>query len=355
MKIKKLSVEKLWNKHTFTIDFNDDITILIGKNGSGKSTILNLIDYLLSNGKSNKAYKFSSINLSFDEKSEIKVEQQSFSVENKIEQLDSIKMLLDKIREDISLKGKFEEKNELEKKLFLEENDFSDKEIDYLFLNTFDMEVQQSHRVLTNSNTQKHYKGKSYIKTELDVLLNSLITDFKLYLLKIKKEVELIQDEFDKQLNRYTEENNINGLKEKLLEKSEKLKNIYQNRDTFENKINQLFLDTGKKITLDENNSIIFELEDEDNDLLTPFQLSSGEKQILIIMLNIMLLDNKPTILLMDEPEISLHVEWQRVFIETLLELNPNLQIIIATHSPAIVSKNFRSKVVSLSNFHVKG
>jgi len=352
MKIKKLSVEKLWNKHTFTIDFNDDITILIGKNGSGKSTILNLIDDLLSNGKSNKDYKFSSINLSFDEKREIKVEQQRFSVESKIEQLDSIKILLDKIREDISLKGKFEEKNELEKKLFLEENDFSDNEIDYLFLNTFDMEVQQSHRVLTNSNTQKHYQGKSYIKTELDILLNSLITDFKLYLLKIKEEVELIQNEFDKQLNKYTEENNINGLKEKLLEKSEKLKNVYQNRDTFKNKINQLFVDTGKKITLDENNSIIFELED--NDSLTPYQLSSGEKQILIIMLNIMLLDNKPTILLMDEPEISLHVEWQSIFIETLLELNPNLQIIIATHSPAMVSKNFRSKIIKLSNFKVQ-
>jgi len=352
MKIKKLSVEKLWNKHTFTIDFNDDITILIGKNGSGKSTILNLIDNLLSNGKNNKLYEFSSINLSFDEKREITVKQTSLNMQDKIEELDSIKNLIAQLQKDI-LNKKIEEKHNILDKTILKEDDLLDKEIDYLFLNTFDMEVQQSNRVVTSSNSKKHYQGKSYIKTELDILLNNLITDFKLYLLKIKEEVELIQSEFDKQLNIYTEENDIEGLKEKLIEKSKKLKSVYQNRDTFKNKINQLFLDTGKKITLDENNSIIFELDE--NNSLTPYQLSSGEKQILIIMLNIMLLDNKPTILLMDEPEISLHVEWQRVFIETLLELNPNLQIIIATHSPAIVSKNFRSKVIKLSNFNVKG
>jgi len=295
MKIKKLLVENLWDKHTFTIDFNKDVTILIGKNGSGKSTVLNLIDDVLSNGKNNKNYRFKKIEL--------------LSLDNEI----------------VSNKIGFE----------------------HLFLSTFDMEVKNRESI------KKNYDDKSTVQTELDVILNNLVTDFKFYLLKTKELVERVQKEFDKELEIYTSTNNIEGLKEKLLEKKKQISKIYENRDLFKNKINELFRDTDKRITLDENNSIVFQLNDKS--YLTPYQLSSGEKQILIIMLNIMLLENKSTILLMDEPEISLHVEWQRVFVESLLELNPNLQIVIATHSPAIVSKKFRSKVVSLSNFHVKG
>jgi predicted ATP-binding protein involved in virulence len=349
MKIKKISVENLWNKHTFSINFNKDVTILIGKNGSGKSTVLNLIDELLSSGRNNKNYKFKKIKLlSFNNK-EISVEQKNIQFNNEMDRLDSIsnesinelKKLFDRLQKDI-ISQSFNEKGisssrKLKKQL-------SNEEIDYIFLSTFDMEVKNKELV------EKHYSGKSYIKTELDVILNDLITNFKLYLLKIKGDVEEIQKEFDEELKLYI--SSAEGLQEKLLEKNRNIDKIYQNRDLFKDKINELFQDTDKHITLDENNSIVFQLDDKS--YLTPYQLSSGEKQMLIIMLNIMLLENKPTILLMDEPEISLHVEWQRVFIEMLLALNPNLQIIIATHSPAIVSKNFRSKVVSLSNFRVK-
>jgi len=351
MKIKKLSVEKLWDRYTFSIDFDKQVTILIGKNGSGKSTILNLIYELLSNGLNNKEYKFEKIKLSsFDTTQEISIEQKKFQFKNNMERLNSInkesiqdlKELFNRIQQELVASSL-----SYQEVLHNSKEELTHKKTDYLFLSTFDMEVKNKELV------KKHYDGISYIKTELDVILNELITNFKLYLLKIKEQVERVQKEFDKELETYTTENNIEGLKEKLLEKKRKTDKIYENRDLFKSKINELFQDTDKYITLDENNSLIFQLDEEN--YLTPYQLSSGEKQILIIMLSIMLLEKKTTILLMDEPEISLHVEWQRVFIETLLELNPNLQIIIATHSPAIVSKNFRSKVVSLSNFHVRG
>jgi ABC-type lipoprotein export system ATPase subunit len=354
MKIKKISVEKLWNKYTFSIDFDKQVTILIGKNGSGKSTILNLINELLSNGRNDNNYKFKKIELSsFNKNRKISIEQKSLQLGSEIERLNSInkesieelKKLFDRIQKEIinlpSHTNKEISSSKTSKVIL------SRDEVDYLFLSTFDMEVKNKELV------KKHYDGKSYIKTELDIILNDLITNFKLYLLKIKEQVEKIQKIFDKELEAYANKNNMEGLTKKLLEKKVKIDKIYENRDLFKSKINELFRDTEKKITLDENNSLVFELNDKS--YLTPYQLSSGEKQILIIMLNIMLLENKETILLMDEPEISLHVEWQKVFITTLLELNPNLQIIIATHSPAIVSEKFRSKIVRLSNFYVKG
>jgi predicted ATP-dependent endonuclease of OLD family len=47
----------------------------------------------------------------------------------------------------------------------------------------------------------------------------------------------------------------------------------------------------------------------------------------------------------MDEPEISLHFDWQKKLIQYITELNPNVQIILATHSPAVIMEGWRDKV----------
>lgn len=340
MKIKKISVEKLWDKYSFDIDFNEQVTILIGKNGSGKTTILNLLDELLSNDRKNNNYQFKKVELLFHNYDTIVIEQK----ENSNISEDKIKLLFKELEKDILSKID-NDKNSKNIPISLAREITSKIKIDYLFLSTFDMEIKDEELVY------KHYDN-SDIKTELDILLNDLITKFKLYQLKLKEKVEKINQEFDTKLVECARDENLNLLKDKLLEKNREIKIIYNNRDIFKNKINEFFKNTGKSIKLDENNSIIFKIDEKNS--LTPYQLSSGEKQLLIILLNIMLLDNKPTIILMDEPEISLHVEWQRIFIKTLLELNSNLQIIMATHSPALVSKGYKNSVVSLKNFNTK-
>jgi predicted ATP-binding protein involved in virulence len=52
----------------------------------------------------------------------------------------------------------------------------------------------------------------------------------------------------------------------------------------------------------------------------------------------------------MDEPEISLHVEWQQRLIETILNLNPNVQIILTTHSPAVIMNGWMDSVTEVSD-----
>ena len=84
--------------------------------------------------------------------------------------------------------------------------------------------------------------------------------------------------------------------------------------------------------------------------MLTPYQLSSGEKQIIVILLTVLVQDNKPAILFMDEPEISLHIDWQRKLIQYIKELNPNVQIILATHSPGIILEGWADKVFEVSD-----
>ena len=78
--------------------------------------------------------------------------------------------------------------------------------------------------------------------------------------------------------------------------------------------------------------------------------MSSGEKQIIIVLLSALLQDDKPFIFLMDEPEISLHTDWQEQLIGTILKLNKNAQIIMATHSPFLISHGWRNKVFQIEN-----
>ena len=114
----------------------------------------------------------------------------------------------------------------------------------------------------------------------------------------------------------------------------------------FQDLIDDLFSDTGKKI-LRKSNEILFEQEGE---TLTPYQLSSGEKQMLVILLTVLVQDNQHYALFMDEPEISLHVEWQQRLIQLIRSLNPNAQIILTTHSPAVIMNGWMDAVTEVSD-----
>jgi len=68
-------------------------------------------------------------------------------------------------------------------------------------------------------------------------------------------------------------------------------------------------------------------------------RLSSGEKQLIILMVEALLQDRRAHVFLADEPELSLHIAWQRMVIPAVRKLNPNAQVIAATHSPEVASK----------------
>ena len=82
--------------------------------------------------------------------------------------------------------------------------------------------------------------------------------------------------------------------------------------------------------------------------------LSSGEKQMLTILMTVLLEDGDHTVLLMDEPEVSLHLEWQQTLIDTIRRLNPNAQIIMSTHSPAIIMNGWMDRVTEVSDITVE-
>ena len=114
----------------------------------------------------------------------------------------------------------------------------------------------------------------------------------------------------------------------------------------FQDLIDDLFGETGKTI-IRKSNEILFE---QDGDTLYPYQLSSGEKQLLVILLTVLVQDNQSGVLFMDEPEVSLHVEWQQRLINLIRELNPNVQIILTTHSPAMIMDGWMDAVTEIGD-----
>lgn len=65
-------------------------------------------------------------------------------------------------------------------------------------------------------------------------------------------------------------------------------------------------------------------------------------------MLKVLLQEKKEYIMFLDEPELSLHVDWQEVLIDKMLELNPNCQLIISTHSPSLLFAGWDAKVKNI-------
>ena len=121
---------------------------------------------------------------------------------------------------------------------------------------------------------------------------------------------------------------------------------ISQPKTKFQDLVDELFGETGKRI-IRKSNEILFE---QDGDTLYPYQLSSGEKQMLVILLTVLVQDNRRGVLFMDEPEVSLHVEWQQRLIGLIRELNPNVQIVLTTHSPAMIMDGWEDAVTEVSD-----
>lgn len=117
----------------------------------------------------------------------------------------------------------------------------------------------------------------------------------------------------------------------------------------FQDMIDELFADTNKKIDRSCNELRFIQY----GESLSPYVLSAGEKQILLILLTVLLEDCRPYVLFMDEPEVSLHVEWQQKLVSLVLALNENVQIILTTHSPAMVMNGWTDAVTEVSDITV--
>ena len=125
-----------------------------------------------------------------------------------------------------------------------------------------------------------------------------------------------------------------------------KAKKIAGDKVHFQDLVDDLFKETGKTIRRDKN-EIYF---DSLGEIIPCYKLSSGEKQMLIILLSVLVQNHRPYVLFMDEPEVSLHIEWQQRLVGLVRDLNPKAQIILTTHSPAVIMDGWADCVTDVED-----
>jgi predicted ATPase len=268
--INQLIIKGLWNRFDVNWTLNPDVNILVGENGTGKSTILNLIANCW-------------------DKKELPHENEPYLELSMMPNSPQWMMLPSATGSYKSLSG-----------------------IELQFIKTFDAPFY--------TLTEKEMKRKPYIKSTLDEELENAIAQYIDYQLNISNEIIFNKIPSSK------------AFAKKLL---------------FIETINRLFQITEKVIDV-KDNKLAFILKD--GTKIYWYDLSSGEKQLLIILLTVLCQDEKSSILILDEPEISLHLRWQYELIPIIRKINPNCQIIMATHSPSIYGKGWRDKVTFIEN-----
>lgn len=117
------------------------------------------------------------------------------------------------------------------------------------------------------------------------------------------------------------------------------------------NIVNSFFIESNKRIRIGANGVINVEWSNKE---ISTKNLSSGEIQLIVIIIHLVFceFEKDKTVFVIDEPELSLHISWQEKFVEAITKASPGTQFILATHSPAIISKlEYEKNCIYLSNF----
>ncbi len=141
----------------------------------------------------------------------------------------------------------------------------------------------------------------------------------------------------------------IQQITKKWTEEKARQDDIFKDINAFMDIINSLL----KRKSLKVNDSFELSTLNDKGDDVSVFQLSSGEKQLLILLGEALLQEHRSCIYIADEPELSLHLRWQEKIVPSILQLNDNAQLIVATHSPDIIGP-YSSHVVRMEDLLVE-
>ncbi|MDM8564794.1 AAA family ATPase [Candidatus Halobeggiatoa sp. HSG11] len=277
--IKKVEIKNMWNKYDIEWNLNENVNILAGDNGSGKTTILDLIA--------------GTIHGELEERMATMVDEVKVTFNN------------DKYVTYQKVNAIFSHQADL---------GITKKELQEILpmgiVSTFDQPLLIREAINKLDKT---------VRTELDGQIFFLGREYLNYLVNIGKQAI-------KALSSERTNDNIQ---------------VDFNKNLFLDTIDILFRPTGKKIDRNKNELVFKQGKKE----LTPYELSSGEKQLIIIFLTVLIQEDRNGILFMDEAENSLHTDWQEKLIGNIKSLSSNSQIIMATHAPSIILDGWMDRV----------
>lgn len=434
MELKQLIIHGLYGCYDYDVKFNSDMTFLYGKNGCGKTTILNIVESIIT-GEIYKLfdYNFISIELIFGEettKERINIEYKNENILVIFKNNKHILNLKNLELKNMDLEA-YDQVREINRIYFEKYPILIDicKTFNYIYLPlnrinhksrlvrirlprrvSYRRTVNHDENLLDNISyiIRENYRTieyaiskvndkfrdsilKSFLISkkyyDINAIINTVITDKefigeldniqKTYL-DILAELDIVDDNelqeskevfskiIDDMRSFYIENKKEDGLIDLVLRYQEimKIKDIIELAKLMETEKSRLrepmklFLNTmndfvkdesdSKEIYIDNFGNVYFQIENT-GEKIEITNLSSGEKQLLIFFTYLIFeVDrDKKAIFVVDEPELSLHLSWQKQFVKKIRDINPNIQLIFATHAPEIVGGNY-DKMIEL-------
>jgi len=300
MRIKEFSIDNLYYEYNFSHTLDEKVNIFVGNNGSFKTTLLRLLRHAITYEKNRQFFQSRLTKVTFKDGMVMEYHETENLLSKDRDGEDTLKNVTSWTP---MLGGKEIRESEYRKLVKLD------------FVSTFDVKGD----------------GKSTQDSYLDIRLEKLQSDYGYYLSDLVKEL--------------TERINSNS----SITKAE-LDKINERKNLFISLVNECFAETGKTLSNDSTKLVFLK----DNAIgIYPKELSSGEKQLLIILLTVLLERGEEYILMLDEPEISMHISWQYKLIDMILQLNPNVQIVLTTHSPMIFSDGWGDKAIRMEDITI--
>lgn len=416
--IERMEITDFWGKKNLECNFKDDVNFIIGKNGSGKTTFINLlINILTVDIKNIGDSKFESvvINLSDGNKKEkIKVIKKfednnqkiiEFEIFNKsypfslpqsydrrynkmiqhryMEEIQELKNIIDSVV-SISSLSVYRLRNDDSYEVFergerdiLSPVDFRLQDIMHRLVK-YQLELEKKANgislelkndvllsilydgsgISSENKFNPEEEKKELLKAYKHLNVNNKIIEKKIdnhikYIVSVMDELKAEEDEekIQKLMPKFFSSIESIRITRKVIERSIKAEKersvIFEPINNFIEILESFISDKFFKIT--QNGLSITKI---DEDIVNINELSSGEKQVIVLLCEALLQKNLKNIYITDEPELSLHISWQRKIVPSIRKLNPNSQIIVATHSPEIVAydKNRLLKMKDLFN-----
>ncbi|WP_218395709.1 AAA family ATPase [Alteromonas lipotrueae] len=421
--IESVKVEGFWGERALEFNFNDDVNFIIGINGSGKTTAVNIVvAALTANFHELDRLEFSKIVIKLKSISSRK--KPSVIINKQADDNRPFSSIVYEIRESASEKplvlslDDYEEqmmirrypRHIVERELYRRQGRTVSNSLDKLTnvswlsvnrasndhydpdeseqISSVDRKLKElSNRLVRYFSTLGKRGSEQFESFQKEVFLSMLYRKTSKPFFSAAKEIDLDDEkkslegifdqfkvkpkEFKSKLDGHFEA--LARAKDKLQEKDlnlnttdisvligteridyivdewnksiDKRKIIFEPRDTFLKIINSMM--QRKEFSINSQNELQITTQSGKN--LPIHRLSSGEKQLLIVLGEALLQEKQPWVYIADEPELSLHVRWQESLVENLRAINPNSQIIFATHSPDVVSV-FSDKVFDMES-----
>ena len=305
----RLIIKKLFNKQDYDLCFDNKLNVIIGENGCGKTTVLRMMNLLI-----NKRF----IELNEYDFESIKISEGDVSFVLRKKDIDQLE-----ISKNYDFRPFIFETN------FNNFNSFKD------FYNYVLEGANSFYEYLSDTNHIDDYKHNKdlYLADDSKYTKNTdyypymesknAVFGSKIYLLYVYSFFKGVEVSFDF---------------ERIVNESE----FYTFIDIKES--NEMVLDTmnekhfsliEKYLTdkrIEKRDTAFVFVDKSTNDIIDYMQLSSGERKM-IKLIDVLVNANNHSFLMLDEPELSLSIFWQRMFIEDLLNVCEAKKVFIATQS----------------------